>query len=86
MEIVRDHATSFAEKQVVVSARPEAGDDVDVVISSEVLVNSVQILDHPDIHPCHLVGVVASEEPVHRAKRIGIAMPVARAGQGRYYI
>lgn len=81
VEAVGGHAPPFAEKQVVVCARAEAGDDVDPVSPAEAIVHRIQVFDYPDVDPGHLLGVMTAEEAIHGNQRFGIvaapAVPVS---------
>lgn len=64
VETVLGHVPSFPPEQTVVFWRPETGNNVYLIVSTEVFVNPVQVLDHSEIHVECLLGVVAAQNPV----------------------
>lgn len=76
VEAVSGDTPAFGHKERVVGRRPEAGDDVDLVSTSQPLIDKVEIFNGVDIHVGLLVGEVAAQNPVYRIECVEIIAAV----------
>lgn len=65
-------AMTSLNQSLVVLGRAIAGDNMNVIVSAELAVHGAEILDHPHVHDCRLVGFMATEEPVEVLKGLPV--------------
>lgn len=76
VETVLGNLLFVGQKQRVVGRRPVAGDDVDLVTSTQPLVDKAEVFNGIDVHDGLLVSVVTAQNPVDRMQGVEIISTV----------
>ena len=65
VEAVLGHVATLARQKRVVGGGTVTGDDMDLVASSQPVVDQIEVFDGFDVHDGLLVGEVAAHDPVY---------------------